>query len=178
MADCKLWFRLGWPAFDCQGKHFQKQTPRGGLEGGRALVGDGEGALQADADAAEGAFLEAAADQGDAVGLAAGGRKFWERIFWIGGPVRARLGIFNEAGARRKRRVAGVVADGELFIAQRRNEQQIHLREDAGHLLRYFAAEAVGLDEIDGGEEARLVEKSGPLVRGLDFELAHAVAQG
>src|SRR5258708_11824219 len=74
--------------------------------------------------------------------------------------------------------MTGLVADGEHFVAQRRYEQQVHLREDAGHFLRYFAAEAVGLDEIHGGEEARLAEKVGPGVRCLDFELVDAVAQG
>ncbi len=59
--ETALSFRMA-PAFDCQGKHFQKQTPRGGSERGRALVGDGEGALEGDADAAECAFLEEAAD--------------------------------------------------------------------------------------------------------------------
>src|SRR5882762_9076245 len=135
---------LRWPAFDCQGKHFQKYTQRSGSERGWALVGDGEGALQGDADAAEGAFFEEAAYEGDAVGHAARGRKFWERIFWIGGPVRTRLGDFDKAGTQGERRVPGVVADGEHFVAERRHEQQIHLREDARHLFRDFAAEAVG----------------------------------
>ncbi len=45
-------------------------------------------------------------------------------------------------------------------------------------LLGDFAAEAIGLDEIDGGEEARLAEEVGPSIRSLDFELIDAVAQG
>ncbi len=84
----------------------------GGLEGGRALVGDCEGALKSDADAAEGAFLEEAADQGDAVGHAAWGRKFWQGIFRVGRPVGTGFGDFDEAGAESERGVAGVIADG------------------------------------------------------------------
>ena len=71
--------------------------------------------------------------------------------------------------------MAGLVTDSEHFVAERGHEQQIHLREDARHLLRDFAAEAVGLDKIHGGEKARLTEKIGPSVRRLDFELIHAV---
>src|SRR6266853_1303970 len=60
-------------------------------ESGRALGGDGEGALESDANAPEGAFLEETADQGDTVRHAAWGRKLWQRIFRIGSPVRAGL---------------------------------------------------------------------------------------
>jgi hypothetical protein len=69
-----------------------------GSETGRTLVGDSEGLLEGNADATQGAFLEEAADQGDAVGHAARGRKLWQRIFRIRGPVRARFGNFDEAG--------------------------------------------------------------------------------
>src|SRR5260370_39916301 len=95
----------------------------GESEGGRALVGDGEGAFEGDADAAEGAFVEEAADEGDAVGDAARRRKFWERIFGIGGPVGACFGELDEACAERERGVAGVVADRDHFVAERRYEQ-------------------------------------------------------
>src|SRR5712664_1212075 len=180
MAEWELCFCLAWRTPWTARASTSKNKPRGAdqSEGGWALVGDGEGALEGDADAAESAFVEEAADQGDAVGDAARGRKFWERIFGIGGPVRTRFGDLDEACAQGERRVAGVVADGEHFVAERRHEQQVHLREDARHFLRYFAAEAVGLDEIHGGEEARLAEKVWPVVRGLHFELVHAVAQG
>ena len=70
-----------------------------------------------------------------------------------------------------------MVADGEHFVAERRHEQQIHLGKDAGHFLRDFAAEAISLDEIDGGEKTRLAEKIGPGVGRLDFELVDAVTQ-
>src|SRR5260370_28559946 len=53
----------------------------------------------------------------------------------------------------------------------------MYLRKNARHFLRNFATEAVGLDEIHGGEEARLAEKVGPSVRSLHFELVYAVAQ-
>src|SRR5438132_8873567 len=62
--------------------------PRGRSEGGRALGGDCEGALEGDADAAECAFLEEAADQGDAVRHAARWRKLGQRILRIGRPIR------------------------------------------------------------------------------------------
>ncbi len=74
--------------------------------------------------------------------------------------------------------MTGIVADSEHFVAQRRNEEQIHLREEAGHFFGDFAAEAVGLDEIDGGKKTRLTEKIGPGVWGLHFELVNAVAEG
>src|SRR5216683_181295 len=150
----------------------------GESERGRALGGDGEGALESDADATEGAFFEETADEGDAVRHAARGRKFWERIFRIGSPVRAGLGDLDEAGSQSERRMAGVIADGEHLVAQRGDEQQIHLREETGHFFGDFAAEAVGLDEVDGGEETRLTEKIGPGVWGLHFELVDAVAEG
>src|SRR5216684_9048429 len=150
----------------------------GESERGRALGGDGEGALESDADAPEGAFLEETPDQGDAVGHAARGRELWKGIFRIGSPVRAGLGDLDEASSKRERRMAGIIADGEHFVAQRGNEQQIHLRKEAGHFFGDFAAEAVGLDKINGGEETRLTEKIGPGVGGLHFELVDAVAEG
>src|SRR5260370_40135834 len=150
----------------------------GESERGRALGGEGEGARESDADAPKGAFLEETADQGDAVGHAARGRELWKGIFRIGSPVRAGLGDLDEASSKRERRMAGIVADGEHLVAQRGNEQQIHLREEARHFLGDFAAEAVGLDEIDGGKKTRLTEKIGPGVWGLHFELVDPGAEG
>src|SRR6266849_8429752 len=147
-------------------------------ERGRALCGDGEGALEGDADAAEGAFLEETTDQGDAVRHAARWRKLWERVLGIGCPVGTCLRDLDEAGAEREGRVTGIVADGEHLVAQRRHEEQIHLREETRHFLGDFAAEAVGLDKIHGGEETRLTEKIGPGVWRLHFELVNAVAEG
>src|SRR5260370_2519801 len=93
-------------------------------------------------------------------------------------PVRTRLRDLDKAGAEGQRRVAGIVADGEHFVAQRRNEEQIDLREDTGHFLGDFAAEAVRLDEIHGGEKTRLAKKVGPGVGGLHLELVYALAEG
>src|SRR5712692_2565782 len=67
--------------------------------------------------------------------------------------------------------MAGVVADGEHLVAERRDEQQIDIGENASHFLTDFAAEAVRLDEVDGGKEAGLTEEVGPGVVGLHFEL-------
>src|SRR5216684_234462 len=112
------------------------------------------------------------------MGDAARRRKFWQRIFGVGGPVGTRFGDLDESGAQCKRRVAGLVADSEHFVAQRGNQEQVQLREEARHFLRYFAAEAIGLDEIHGGEETRLAEKIGPGVGHLDFELVYTMGKG
>jgi hypothetical protein len=71
----------------------------------RPFSGDGEGALEGEAGAAESAFVEEAADQGDAVGNAARRRKLWQGIVRVGGPVGTRFGNFDEAGAKRERRM-------------------------------------------------------------------------
>ena len=46
------------------------------------------------------------------------------------------------------------------------------------HFHGDFAAEAVGLDEVDGGEEARLAEDVGPRVGNLGLELIQSAAEG
>ena len=69
----------------------------------------------------------------------------------IGCPVAACFGDFDEAGAHGERGMAGIVGDGEDFVAQGRNQEQIHLAEHTSHFLADFAAESVGLHEIDGG---------------------------
>jgi len=74
--------------------------------------------------------------------------------------------------------VAGVVADDQHFVAQGGDEEQVDLAEDAGHLFGDAPAEAVGLDEIDGGEEAGLAEAVGPRVGDLGFELVDSVGKG
>ena len=83
----------------------------------------------------------------------------------------------DEAGAQRERRMAGEVGDGEHLVAQRRHEQQVDLGEDARHLQCDLAAQAVGLHEVDGGEEARLAEQVGPRVGDLHLQLVDAVAR-
>src|SRR5713226_2446529 len=98
----------------CVGKFWDSR----GSKRRRALVGDGEGALEGDPDATESAFLEEAPNEGDAVRHAARGRKFGQGIFGIGRPVRTRFRDFDETGAQGERGVAGVVADGEHFVAQ------------------------------------------------------------
>ena len=42
------------------------------------------------------------------------------------------------------------VRDRQVLIAQSGHEEQVHLLEDAGHLLRHLAAQAVRLDEVHG----------------------------
>jgi len=127
-------------------------------EGG-ALVGHGKGALEGDADATEGAFFEEAADQRDCRGAPGAGEKILGEDFLGRGAQSERASeTSTKSGAESERRMAGVIADGEHFVAQGRNEEEIHLGEDAGHFFGDFAAEAIGLDEIHGGQEARLAE--------------------
>jgi hypothetical protein len=57
--------------------------------------------------------------------------------------------------------VSGDVHDGEHFVADRGNQQEIDLREKASHLFGHFPPQAVRLHEVDGGEEARLAEDGG-----------------
>ena len=71
----------------------------------------------------------------------------------------------------------GEVGNSEHLVAQRRHEQQVHLGEDADHLLGNFAPEAVGLHEIHGGKKPRLAKNVGPRVGHLSFELIHPAAQ-
>src|SRR5690349_4462267 len=113
------------------------------------MVGsDGEGALEGHAYLAKQAFVEQAADQSDAMGNAAWRGKLRQRIFRVRRPVGARLANFDETSAKRERRMAGVVADGEHFVAKGWNEEQIHVGENARHFLAHLATEAIGLNEI------------------------------
>ena len=73
--------------------------------------------------------------------------------------------------------MAGEVGDGQHLVAQRGHQQQIDLGEDARHLVGDFAAEAVGLDEVDGGEEARLAEDVRPGVGDLRLQLVDCVVE-
>jgi len=66
-------------------------------------------------------------------------------------PIAARLGYFNETRAESKRRMTGEVCDGEHFIAQRWNQQQIYRGKDARHFLSHAAPKTVGLDKVHGG---------------------------
>src|SRR6266704_1347188 len=120
VVDSKMCSRLRWARLGRPLQALRKADSRES-ERGRALAGNCEGTLEGDADATQRAFFKEAADQGDAVGHAARRGKLRQRIFRIGRPVRARLGNFNEAGAQRERGMPGLVADGEHFVAQRRN---------------------------------------------------------
>ncbi len=73
--------------------------------------------------------------------------------------------------------MAGVVGDVEDFVAKGWDEEEIDLVHDAGHLEGDHAAEAVGLDEVDGGEEVGLAEGVGPGVGDLGFELVDLVVE-
>ena len=66
--------------------------------------------------------------------------------------------------------MSGEVRNGEHFVAQRRHQEQINLREDARHLLRHFTSEPVGLHEVDGGKKPGFTKDIGPRVRRLHFE--------
>src|SRR5690242_1594765 len=103
--------------------------------------------------------------------------EFWQRVLRVGRPVGARFRDFDKTSAKRERRVAGVVANGEHFVAERRDEKQVHVRENPRHLLADFAAEAVGLNEINGRKKPSLAEKIRPGVVRLHFELIDAVGK-
>ena len=135
-------------------------------------------AFEGEAGAGYGAFVEEAADEGDAVGDAAGWGEFWEGLGGVGGPVAAGLGDFDEAGAEGEGGVAGEVGDGEHLVAEGGDEEEVDFVHDAGHLEGDHAAEAVGLDEVDGGEEAGLAEGVGPGVGDLGFELVDLMVEG
>ena len=136
------------------------------------LCGDIEGSLQGDAGTAQGAFVEEAADEGDAVGDAAGRGELWAADVLGSGAQSLRASETSTKPARR-------VSEGwpvklvMVSISSRREGTRSRSTscDDAGHLLRDLAAEAVGLDEVDGGEEARLAEGVGPGVGDLRFEL-------
>jgi len=71
----------------------------------------------------------------------------------------------------------GAVGNGEDFVTERRDKQQVHLRKDTGHFLCNLAAKTICLDEIYGGKEAGLAEKVGPGVGCLNFKLTIAMTE-
>src|SRR5919108_4349971 len=150
----------------------------GRLEGRRMAGSDGEGTFKRDAHAAYRAFVEETAYQCDAMRNPARGRKFGQRMLRVGGPIGARLADFHKTGAQRERRVAGIVADGEHFVPQRRDEEQIHVRKNARHLLADFATEAISLNKIHSRKKTGLAKEIGPGIVRLHFELINGVIQG
>jgi len=114
----------------------------------------------------------------DAAGWVEGG----EQVSGVGGPVAAGLGDGDEAGAEGERGMAGEVGEGEHLVAERGDEEEVGWvgagGEDAGHLEGDFAAEAVGLDVVDGGEVAGLAEGVGPGIGLLAGELVEAAGEG
>src|SRR5882757_11099335 len=118
--------------------------------------------FESEASAGDGAFVEEAADEGDAVRDAAGWVELWEGLCGVGCPVAASLGDFDEAGAEGEGGVTGEVGDGEDLVSEGGDEEEVDFVHDAGHLVGDHAAEAVGLDEVYSGEEAGLAEGVGP----------------
>src|SRR5262249_21113754 len=100
-------------------------------------------------------------------GTRRGGGNLWRGWGGSGGPVGAGLGNFHKAGTQREGWLAGVVADRQHLVAERWHQQQVDVLEDARHFFRDFAAETIGLHEIDGGEKAGLAEEVGPGIGGL-----------
>ena len=88
----------------------------------------------------------------------------------IGRPVGTCLGDFDKTGSHGERWVASIVADGEHFVAERRNQEEIHIGKNARHFLADFSAEAIVLHEIDGGKKTGLAEEIGPRIVRLHFE--------
>src|SRR5690242_1838033 len=108
-------------------------------EPGRTLGGDLEYPFQCHPHRTQCPFVEQTTDQCDAMRNAAWRRELRKGMGGVRSPIAARLGNFYEAGSKCERRVAGEVTDRQHLIAERRCEQQIHIREDAHHLLRYTA---------------------------------------
>src|SRR5437899_2034393 len=104
------------------------------LEAGWGFCGYVEVAFEGKAGAGDGAFVEDAADEGDAVRDAAGWVEFWQGLRGVGRPIAAGFGDFDEAGAEGERGVAGEVGDGEDFVAEGGDEEEIDFVHDAGHL--------------------------------------------
>src|SRR6266404_3139852 len=65
----------------------------------------------------------------------------------------------------------GEVSNREHLIAQRWNEEEINLREHAGHFFRHFAPEAVGLYKVHRGQKPGLTKNVRPRVWNLSFQL-------
>jgi hypothetical protein len=68
-------------------------------------------------------------------------------------PGRCALLPPRQIGLAGREGVSGDVRDGEHFVADRGNQQEIDLREKASHLFGYFPPQAVRLHEVDGVEE-------------------------
>jgi len=77
----------------------------------------------------------------------------------------------TKTGAHGERGLAGEIGDGEHFVAERWDEEQVDFGKNAGHFFGDSAAQAIGLNEIHGGQETRLAEEVWPGVVGLDLEL-------
>ncbi len=74
-------------------------------------------AFHGKAYACDGAFIEEAADEGDAVWDSAWGGELWQGLGGVGCPVAAGLGDFDEAGTEGEGGLAGEVGDGEDLVA-------------------------------------------------------------
>ena len=104
-------------------------------------------------------------------GTRRGGENFGSGCFGSGAQSLRASRHFNETRAQSQRGMPGVVGDHQHLIAQRRHQQQIHLREDARHLLRHLAPHSVRLHEIHRRQKPRLTEHIRPRIRNLRPEL-------
>src|SRR5271155_1159725 len=114
------------------------------LKSWRPLAGNAEAAFQRQAGAPYLALVEQPADQGDAMRHTPRRRKFGWRVSRIGRPIAARLRDLDEARAQGERGMARSVGDGKHLVAQRGNQKQVDLGEEAPHLVGDFAPEAIG----------------------------------
>jgi collagen type III alpha len=151
---------------------------RPGSEAGWTLRGGGEGAFEGETGGDEAAFFKGRSDEGDAVGDAARRVELRQRVGRVGSPVAAGFGDVDESGAEGEGGVAGEVGDGEHLVTEGGDEEEIDLGEEAGHFGGDLAAEAIGLDHVDGGEEAGLAEGVRPGVGDLSAELVDLVVEG
>ena len=143
-----------------------------------ALVGYVEGVFKGYARLDDSGFVEQLADEGDAVGYAAGWAELWQGMGRVRGPVAAGLAYLHEARAQSERGVTCEIGDREDFVAKRGDQQQVHLAHDALHFERDLATHSVSLNEVYCGEEARLAESVGPGVGDLHAKLVVGVRKG
>jgi hypothetical protein len=122
------------------------------------LAGYIKGTLYSELGLSKDVLVQQAPYECYAVGYAAGRRELREWMSWIRRTVTARLGDFHKTGAQSERRMVGEVGNGEYFVPQRRDEQQIHVGKDTRHFLGHAAAKAAGVNEVNRNRPFRVLE--------------------
>ena len=68
----------------------------------------------------------------------------------------------------------GATCDGQHFIAERGDQEQIDFGKDAGHFLGNTTSKTVGLYQIHCRQEAGLAKDVWPGIRDLNLKFAQA----